>query len=103
MYKISCDGKKRNNEPCSDISYIGETSRSIGERYNEHMYNIKNKNVRIRQKSFLFDHVQGEHNGQVPPLKLEILRRCPGDPGLRQATEAVCIRDFRPPLNEKDE
>ena len=67
------------------------------------MYNIKNRSVHIRKRSFLYDHVQKEHRGEIPPLKLEIVRRCPSDPGLRQATEAVSIREFRPPLNGKDE
>ena len=47
--------------------------------------------------------MQNEHGGEVPQLKLEILSRCPGDPGLRQATEAVSIRENKPPLNGKDE
>ena len=47
--------------------------------------------------------MEEEHGGVTPPLKLEIVSRCPGDPGLRQATEAVSIRENKPCLNGKDE
>ena len=47
--------------------------------------------------------MQAEHNGEVPPLKVEVLARCPGDPGLRQAIEAVQIREDKPVLNGKEE
>ena len=43
------------------------------------------------------------HNGEIPPLKFEILGKFPGDPALRQATEAVSIRVNKPSLNSKEE
>ena len=41
--------------------------------------------------------------GQYPPLKFEILKKFPGDPALRQATEAVSIRRNKPKWNGKEE
>ena len=43
------------------------------------------------------------HNGAIPPLKFEILKKFPGDPALRQATEAVSIRRNKPKWNGKEE
>ena len=103
VYRISCAGVNQESIPCSEIDYEGETSRSIGERFQEHVYVMKNGRIQIRKKSFLFDHMEEEHGGVAPPLKLEIVSRCPGDPGLRQATEAVSIRENKPCLNGKDE
>ena len=103
VYRISCAGVNQESVPCSEIDYEGETSRSIGERFQEHVYVMKNGRIQIRKKSFLFDHMEEEHGGVTPPLKLEIVSRCPGDPGLRQATEAVSIRENKPCLNGKDE
>ena len=36
LYKISCADVNENQQPCSNVSYIGETSRSIRERFREH-------------------------------------------------------------------
>ena len=64
---------------------------------------IESDNQVTRKKSFLYDHVQNQHNGEVPPLKLEIKAQCLGDPGYRQALEATRIREEKPPLNGKEE
>ena len=45
----------------------------------------------------------GNHNGGIPPLIIEVLRRFPGDPALRQATEDVSIRVNEPAMNGKEE
>ena len=56
-----------------------------------------------RKKSFIYDHANEEHGGNIPPVTLEIIERFTGDAGARQAAEAVCIRDERPKMNGKDE
>ena len=92
IYKISCDGESENNGKCPD-NYEGESVRSIGERFNEH----------LDTKSVLHYHFAEAHNGVIQPVLLEIIDRCPSDAMLRQATEAVCIREDKPTLNCKTE
>ena len=103
VYRISCGGVNGNGDLCDGVNYEGETSRSFAERFKGHMGIISNRNPSIRERSFLYDHVEKDHNGEIPPLKVQIIGKFPGDPGLRQATEAVSIRENRPPLNGKEE
>ena len=104
VYKIGCEGINKNNTRCIDIiKYEGETSRSMEERYGEHDYLYNHQNNELRKKSVFYDHVMEEHNGINPPLKLEILARCPGDAALRQAIESIRIREEKPVLNGKEE
>ena len=93
VYEISCS-------VCCH-KYIGETSRSLKERYTEHMMLYKRK----VQSSVLFQHVQEKHpiDSERVVWKVKILKRCPGDPSLRQATEATYIRNTKPELNRKCE
>ena len=86
-----------------DVNYEGETCRSLDERFSGHMSVIRSKSEQVRQGSFLYKHMWESHNGEVPPLKIEVLRKFPGDPALRQATEAVSIRVNKPSLNGKEE
>ena len=102
-YLILCDGTNTQGNPCVDIDYEGETSRSTEERFGGHMSIIYSKKEQTRQTSFLYDHMWEAHNGEVPPLKIKILGKYPGDPGLRQATEAVSIRQNKPKMNGKNE
>ena len=102
-YKIWCAGTNEEGQPCENENYEGETSRSTGERFGGHMSILKSKNEQTRQGSFLYKHMWESHNGTIPPLKFEILRKFPGDPALRQATEAVSIRRNKPTLNGKEE
>ena len=107
-YKISCAGTNVNNgkrceDEAEDEGYEGETSRSTGERFGGHMKILKSKSEQVRQKSFLYEHMWESHNGAIPPLKFEILKKFPGDPALRQATEAVSIRRNKPKWNGKEE
>ena len=103
LYKISCAGVNENQQPCSNVSYIGETSRSIRERFREHHKKMTHQKLSERKKSFIYDHANEEHGGNIPPVTLEIIERFTGDAGARQAAEAVCIRDERPKMNGKDE
>ena len=97
-YRISCE-----NEGCTEARYEGETSRSTGERFPEHLRLIEDKREQIRQQSVFYEHAWERHAGAVPPLKFEILGKFPSDPSMRQATEAVSIRKNAPKLNNKRE
>ena len=79
----------------------GETSRSLAERFGGHM--SKSKSEQVRQGSFLHKHMWESHDRVIPPLSIEVLRRFPGDPALRQATETVNIRVNKPAMNGKEE
>ena len=94
-YKISCEGVDDKGEQCSDVNYEGETSRSTGERFPEHMHLLASKKEQVRQRSILYDHMWESHNGEIPPLKFEILGKFPGDPALRQATEDVSMKHWK--------
>ena len=43
-----------------------------------------------------------KREGNIPPVSVEVIAKCPGDPVLRQAIEAVKIREDNPPLNGKE-
>jgi len=81
--------------------YIGETSRSLYERYNEHMMLLQREDI----NSVFFKHTQQHHKEEAASVtwRVKILARCPGDPALRQATEATYIYNKRPVLNGRGE
>ena len=97
-YRISCEDKG-----CEEEKYEGETSRSTGERFPEHLRLIEDRREQVRQQSVFYDHAWEWHARAVPTLKFEILGKFPNDPGMRQATEAVSIRKNAPKLNNKRE
>ena len=103
VYKISCDGTKENGEKCKNITYIGETSRSIAERFAEHKRALLHESTEQKKKSVFYEHITKEHNQVPQPLKLEIVGSYPGDAMLRQMAEAVMIADEKPVINSKDE
>ena len=103
VYRISCDGTKENGEKCENITYVGETSRSIKERFTEHTKSYLHEVEEQRKKSVFYDHVTKEHNRIPQPLKLEIIASYPGDAMLRQMAEAVMISDEKPVINTKEE
>ena len=103
VYKISCAGVDNQERSCKEIDYIRETSRSLAERFTEHSKMLKSSCPSTRKKSFLHQHVHFAHNGEIPPVSVEIVGRCAGDPGLRQALEAVLIRKTDACLNRKKE
>ena len=72
---------------------------SIGERFDEHNDDIQKK----KSDTPIYQHFLKEHNGVVQPISLKIIKRCPSAAMLRQATEAVCIRENDPVLNRKVE
>ena len=103
VYKITCEGTDTNGKKCEGIVYEGETSRSIAERFNEHMTILRSDCDSTRKKSMMFEHVKEKHGNVTPPVKLELIARTQSDPTLRQALEAVVIREEKPVLNSKEE
>ena len=103
VYKISCTGENNEGNQCEGVEYIGESSRSVAERFAEHAKMIRSENEQTRKRSFLHDHIESTHGGQVPSLEVKILGTCPDDPSMRQALEAVFIRKEDPILNRKQE
>ena len=90
VYKISCKG-------CRKGVYVGETSRTLGERVNEHLRAYNNSNA----ASVFHKHVREQHNGEKQEVDVEIISTHPGDAMLRQVTEAMTIATENPELNRK--
>ena len=103
VYRMVCRGTDRTEKLCSNISYEGETSRSDGERFGEHMGMLMSNCDSSRKKSVFFQHIMEEHENINPKIGLEVIARCPGDATMRQAIEAVSIRENKPVLNGKEE
>ena len=103
VYKITCDGVDVDGNKCKGVIYEGETSRSIAERFNEHMALLQSESDSTRRKSMMFEHVYHKHGNLNPPVTLELIARTQSDPTLRQALEAVVIREEKPILNSKEE
>ena len=89
VYKVIC-------KTCGEF-YIGETSRSIAERFKEHC------SLQGKETSVFAPHFKLKHGGIQQPLELKLLKTCPGDPMMRQVTEAVHIAYKKPTLNTKME
>ena len=96
VYRITCVGS--HEEHCGE-SYVGESSRSLGERINEHMHGYEKEDKNL----MLFKHIKEKHGGVRQELKIEKLATFPGDAMLRQVTEAVFINETTPALNSKEE
>ena len=96
VYKITC---ARSHEENCRKAYIGESSRSLGERINGHIsrYEKEDKN------SMLFKHIKEKHGSVRQELKIEKLVTCSGDAMLRQVTEAVYVNETAPALNSNEE
>ena len=90
VYEITCE--------CGD-QYIGETSRSISERYNEHIASMRRK----EKQSVLHRHLVEKQHDINTNFKLRVLANCPKDAMLRQVTEAVYINEKKPAINAKEE
>ena len=103
VYRITCDGTDVNGQKCEGVVYEGETSRSIAERFGEHMAALTSNSENTRKKSILYEHVRDKHRNVTPEIKLELVARTQSDPTLRQALEAVMIRENKPLLNTKEE
>ena len=92
VYKITC-----NHCPENTTTYVGETRRSVRERYMEHLREFKNKAT----KTPFGDHRKRSHDNEtVTPtsLTIEILQVCK-DVAELKITESIHIRNHRPSLN----
>ena len=103
VYRMFCQGIDQSGHECVNIDYGGETSRSDGERFGEHMKLLQSECDSTRRKSVFYQHVREAHGNINPTIGLEIIAKCPGDATMRQAIEAVWIRENKPVLNGKDE
>ena len=86
IYDIVCEG---NHEVETIVDYGGETSRSIGERFNEHLEDIEKKKINTP----MYQHFSEKHNSITQPISLKIIKSYPFDAMLRQATEAIYIKE----------
>ena len=79
-------------DPTSGIVgiYIGETSRLIAERVNEHLYGFDHES--FSKKSHIVKHWMNSHTDrdEAPPFKIKILRQYK-DSLSRQVGEAIAI------------
>ena len=92
VYKITC-----NLCSATSTTYVGETRRSVRERYMEHLRDFKNKTP----KTPFGDHRKQSHeNDNVNPtsLTIEILQVCK-DVAELKITESIHIRNLHPNLN----
>ena len=90
VYELTCNHCGGN--------YIGETSRPVRLRYNEHRRNLVNGEA----DTPFGDHVTQQHpdltRGGIA-VSAQILRVC-RDEADRRITESICIRDARPTIND---
>ena len=93
VYEIKCEECER--------KYVGQTSRSMYERMNEHFDDWASR----REKSMLLQHSQEFHDNNYFTTKISIIARCFGEPTTRMSTEAVHIKQLsnEDTLNSKSE
>ena len=91
VYLITCT-----HCPANTNTYIGETRRSIRERYMEHLRDFKNKT----KNTPFGDHRHQHPNDHITPasLSVKILRVCKDVAELKIA-ESILIRNLKPTLN----
>ena len=97
VYELTCEGVKDGNI-CGQ-KYIGETSRSLAERIGEHIGDLRER----KEKSVMWRHFKDDHSEEEHTYGLKVISSAPGDPLLRQLTEAILIEERKPLLNAKDE
>ena len=94
VYEISCQLCEQENRRSI---YIGETKRSVRQRFNEHLRDARHK----ADDTPLGDHMAACHqNSSVDEhtFKISILRRCEDGPN-RKVAESMFIRDRNPDMN----
>ena len=93
VYEIKCEECER--------KYVGQTSRSMYERMNEHFDGRGSR----REKSMLLQHSQEFYDNNYFTTKISIIARCFGEPTIRMITEAVHINQLsnEDTLNSKSE
>ena len=98
VYRATCLGLDKNANPCQSF-YIGETSRSIGERFKDHIEKFEARS----EKSVFWLHCRDDHGGVFQRLEVKVECKRPSDAMLRQISEAVYIERDDPDLNKKSE
>ena len=98
VYRVKCMGVDSESKPCKSF-YIGETSRSVGERFTDHLRKYETK----LDKSVFWLHCRDDHNGVLQRLEVSIVCKRSSDAMLRQVSEAVLIEKDDPDLNKRCE
>ena len=98
VYRAKCMGVDRDSKPCQSF-YLGETSRSIGERFKDH---IEKYQARLDTSVFWL-HCKDEHDGILQRLEISVECKRPSDAMFRQISEAVYIERDDPDLNKRSE
>jgi hypothetical protein len=93
VYSIKCD-------LCQDDDglYIGETSRPLAVRFQEHYRSAANPTAKSYKNMAFSKHYKTCHEGQKPKLSARILEKTSGSLE-RKITEAVLIQKLKPDLN----
>ena len=98
VYRAKCMGVDRDSKPCQSF-YLSETSRSIGERFKDH---IEKYQARLDTSVFWL-HCKDEHDGILQRLEISVECKRPSDAMFRQISEAVYIERDDPDLNKRSE
>ena len=98
VYRAKCMGFGKDSKPCQSF-YVGETSRSVGERFKEHVEKYEARS----DKSVFWLHCKDEHDGDLQKLDVGIACKRSSDAMLRQISEAVLIAKDDPDLNKRCE
>ncbi|EYC25072.1 hypothetical protein Y032_0012g1686 [Ancylostoma ceylanicum] len=94
VYLVTCEGCGR--------KYVGETSRPLHKRLDEHMRALRNPTS--YSSSSFSRHRTLHHTYEDPPrMKVTILHRSQESPLERKVLEALAIKRLSPEINNKDE
>ena len=88
VYRAKCMGFGKDSKPCQSF-YVGETLRSVGERFKEH---VERYEARASRSVFWLD-CKDEHDGDPQKLEVGIACKRSSDAMLRQISEAVLIEN----------
>ena len=101
IYSITCNNCPKNSEG-THPQYIGETGRSLHERFGEHFKNARNPCCKSYDNKSMAKHFRNNHLGETPNLHLDIL--CKNNKTLsRKINEALLQQQLKPVLNGKEE
>ena len=82
--------------------YVGETSRPLKVRYQEHYRSAANPTAKSYQNMAFARHYQEYHKGEKPKLLIKILKKTKRTVE-RKITEALFIQRIKPDINGKYE
>ena len=84
------------------VTYIGETSRPLVTRFQEHYRSTANPTAKSYKNMAFSKHYRDQHPGLKPKLSVKILKKTKGSLQ-RKITEALYIQELKPDLNGKYE